>query len=397
MTALEIPTDARPGVIVLFGSGETSPSGRKVFDRVLRDLPQPPRLALLETPAGFELNSAQVIGRVGDFIRHRLQNYRPQITLVPARKRGTPHSPDQPEVVAPLLESDLIFMGPGSPSYAVRQLSGSLAWHYLLARHRLGAALVLASAAAIAISAHALPVYEIYKVGEDPHWKPGLDFFGAYGLPLVFVPHWNNNDGGDELDTSRCFMGQPRFAELMAQLPPGLTVIGIDEKTALLMDLNAGLCRVIGLGGVTLIHTGHDHSLPGPDLRGTGLDEVAEQRQGHVHVYRDGETFPLSECCPLDLRFTLEGLPPLAWKQALEAQARLQAERRAAASAPAAPQPVGAVAAPVEVQALLAARQEARARKDWPAADALRRQIAELGWQVVDTPEGQKLVKGEEK
>jgi hypothetical protein len=395
LASLELPGDARPGVVVLFGSGETSPSGRKVFDRVLKDLPPSPRLALLETPAGFELNSAQVIGRVAEFIRHRLQNYQPQITLVPARKRGTPDSPDEPAVVAPLLESDLIFMGPGSPSYAVRQLSGSLAWHYLLARHRLGAALVLASAATVAIGAHALPVYEIYKVGEDPHWKAGLDFFGAYGLPLVFVPHWNNNDGGDELDTSRCFMGQPRFAVLMEQLPPDLTVIGIDEKTALVMDLAAGVCRVIGLGGVTLIHTGHDHPAPGPDLGGTGLSEVAEQRDSHVHVYRDEATFPLSECCPLDLRFTLEGLPPQAWKQALEVQARLQAERQAAAAALQTPKPVAADAAPDEVQTLLAARQEARLRKDWPAADLLRRQIAELGWQVLDTPEGQKVARAE--
>ena len=33
----------------------------------------------------------------------------------------------------------MIFMGPGSPSYAVRQLEDSLTWEYILARHRLGA------------------------------------------------------------------------------------------------------------------------------------------------------------------------------------------------------------------------------------------------------------------
>ena len=395
MTNLILPGDARPGVVVLFGSGETSPSGRKVFDQVLKDLPQPPRLALLETPAGFELNSTQVIGRVAEFIRHRLQNYQPQVTLVPARKRGTPDSPDEPQVVAPLLESDLIFMGPGSPTYAVRQLSDSLAWHYLLARHRLGAALVLASAATIALSAYALPVYEIYKVGEDPHWKAGLDFFGAYGLPLVFVPHWNNNDGGDELDTSRCFMGQPRFADLMGQLPLDVTVIGIDEKTALLMDPNVGICRVIGLGSVTLIHSGHRHAHPGPDLHGTGLAEVAVQRDAHVHIHRFGESFPFSECCPWQAHLTLEGLPPLAWKQALEAQARMQADRLAAAEAPSASQTLDVDIASDQVQTLLAARQEARLRKDWPAADALRLQIAALGWQVVDTPDGPKLVRSE--
>ena len=63
-----------PGLIVLFGSGETSPSGRKIFDGLLRLLPQSPRITLLETPAGFELNSHQVISRVGDFFLHRLQN-----------------------------------------------------------------------------------------------------------------------------------------------------------------------------------------------------------------------------------------------------------------------------------------------------------------------------------
>jgi hypothetical protein len=180
----------------------------------------------------------------------------------------------------------------------------------------------------------------------------------------------------------------------MGQLPLDVTVIGIDEKTALLMDPNVGICRVIGLGNVTLIHSGHKHAPPGPDLHGTGLAEVAGQRDAHVHIHRSGESFPLSECCPWEVHLTLEGLPPLAWKQALDAQARMQAERLTAGEATPATQPVGAEVAPDQVQSLLAARQEARLRKDWPAADAFRAQIAALGWQVVDTPEGPMLVKG---
>jgi hypothetical protein len=354
----------------------------------LKRLPAPPRLALLETPAGFELNSAQVIGRVADFLERRLQNYQPQISVIPARKRGTDFSPDDPALVSPLLEADLIFMGPGSPTYAVRQLQSSLAWHYLLARHQLGATMVFASAAVVAISTFALPVYEIYKVGEDLYWNKGLDFFGLYGLPLVLIPHWNNHDGGEELDTSRCFMGKSRFAELMQSLPADLTVIGIDEKTALVLDLQAGVCRVAGLGSVTIIHTGHKHPSPGPDLRGTGLDEVAEQRLGHIHIYHDGEEFPLQQCCPLTLRSAVEDLPPTAWKQALQVQECLAAKRatpyHAIASAP--------EAVPSEVQRLLDARQQARLRKDWSAADDLREQMAALGWKVVDTPEGPQLV-----
>ena len=374
--------ESTPGPIVFFGSGETSPSGRKVFEAVFQKLPASPKVALLETPAGFELNSAQVIGRVADFLRHRLQNYNPQIKIIPARKRGTDFSPDNPDLVEPLLDADLIFMGPGSPTYAVRQLNGSLAWEMIMARHRLGAALVMASAATIAVSAFALPVYEIYKVGEDLHWKDGLNFFNLYGFPLVFIPHWNNNDGGDELDTSRCFMGQPRFARLMEMLPSDLTVFGIDEKTALVMDMTSGLCEVKGLGHVTLIHTDHHHAddktHPPPEIAEgpmtDALAEVARKREGHVHAYASGQEFKLGECCPFVLPSGGEGLRAEVWIQALDTLKRSGEEVDAGI--------------PQQVLDLVESRQEARARKDWSEADRLREEIAVLGWQVNDTPEG---------
>jgi cyanophycinase-like exopeptidase len=384
-------SEPTPGLVILFGSGETSPSGRKVFEAVLKTLPPSPRLALLETPAGFEMNSTQVIGRVGEFIQRRLQNYQPQITIVQARKRGTPFSPDNEVIVSPLLEADMIFMGPGSPSYAVRQLDKSLAWDYIVARHRLGGALVLASSAVVAISAYALPVYEIFKVGEDLHWKKGLDFFGQYGLPLVLIPHWNNNDGGEDLDTSRCFMGKPRFAELMEMLSSEVMLIGIDELTALIMDLQAGTCRVIGSGGVTLIHKAHEYAANKPDLDDTNMVEVVERRFGHLHFYKNGETFPLKECCPVELLPLVEGLPPATWKQALEAQHRIHTERKKNIE-----QKLRAMDnedIPTEVRKILEHREEARMRKDWCEADALRDQIAALGWKILDTPEGPRLVR----
>lgn len=340
-----------PGSVVFFGSGETSPSGQRIFDRLFRRLPPSPKVALLETPAGFELNSPQVAGRVKDFLGHHLQNYNPQLSIVPARKRGTPFSPNAPWLVAPLLESDLVFMGPGSPTYAVSQLRDSLAWHFLVARHRLGACLALASAATIAFGAHALPVYEIYKVGEELHWKEGLDFFGPYGLNLVFVPHWNNADGGEELDTSRCYMGVARFEPLLGMLPKEAVIVGIDEHTGLLIDLAAGTCQVIGSEGVTLI------------------------REGREQHYTSEQVFSLSDLGPFHLPAPAEGLPAGLWQEVLAAH--LQAEE--------VPQPTP------KVLALLAARDEARASKDWQAADSLRRRIKSLGWQVIDTPSGSRL------
>lgn len=376
-----IPT--QPGRIILFGSGETSPTGRKVFEHIFRALPPSPTLALLETPAGFELNSHQVISRVGDFFIHRLQNYHPKVELIPARKRGTPFSPDEPEIVAPLLTADLIFMGPGSPSYAIRQLRDSLAWYYLIARHRLGAVMALASAATVAFSAFALPVYEIYKVGEELRWNQGLDFFNLYGLQLVFIPHWNNQEGGVELDTSRCFMGMERFVRLMEMLPEEITIVGLDEKTALVMDPSTSECQVMGLGMVTLIHTGHKHrgiQYPPGDISSAmgGSDEdlqkIVEQRSGHVHQYVGGQVFPMSDIGDFHPYHPEASLPYPIWQKAIEATRQRMADHPEKPSE--------------AVTFLIQKREIARQAAEWDTADKLRDQVLSLGWEIIDTKDG---------
>ena len=96
-----------PGRVVLFGSGEVSAEAQPIHDFVLKGVDPPVRAAIVETPAGFEPNSASVAGRLAEFLKVRLQNYRPEVTVVPARKRGTPFSPDDPAIVAPLLTANL--------------------------------------------------------------------------------------------------------------------------------------------------------------------------------------------------------------------------------------------------------------------------------------------------
>jgi cyanophycinase-like exopeptidase len=146
------------GQIAFLGSGETSLAGGRIFESLAKKINEPLRIALMETPAGFELNSAQVVGKVGEFMKTRLQNYKPVVDVIPARKKNSTFSPDDPEIVKPLLYANMIFMGPGSPTYAIRNLKNTLAWDIIRARHRLGATLIFASAATISISAHALPV-----------------------------------------------------------------------------------------------------------------------------------------------------------------------------------------------------------------------------------------------
>ncbi len=343
------------GIVALMGSGETSAAGGLVFEAAVRRLDARPKIGILETPAGFELNTHRVAGRVAEYLNTRLQNYQPQIRLIPARKKNSAFSPDDPDICAGILSSNLIFFGPGSPTYAVRQLEGTLAWEYIQARQRLGACLALASAATIALGKKAIPVYEIYKVGEDPHWKPGLDFFSPYGLSLIIVPHWNNSEGGTEVDTSRCFIGQQRFRLLVDQLKEDVTVLGLDEHTGLIIDLEAEECQVLGKGEIHIIRGGKETAFPNDS-------SFSIQQLGDFHPLADIKA----------------GINPDNWQVVADASENEHDEEPA-------------LLPPLEVIEALEQRRLARLEKNWKRSDQLRERISDLGWRVIDTSEGQKL------
>ncbi len=340
------------GKIAFLGSGETSLAGCRIFESLVRDLDHAPKIAVMETTAGFELNSDLVAGKVGDYLKTRLQNYSPEIHIIPARKKDTPFSPDNPDILAPLRNADLIFMGPGSPTYAVRQLQDSLAWDVIRYKNRSGVALIFASAATIAVSEFVLPVYEIFKVGEDVHAKPGLNLFDDCCLRLSFVPHWNNTDGGADVDTSRCFIGRERFDLWRQQVPADQTIIGLDEHTGIIIDFETNQCRVSGVSSVTVIG------------------------QTGTEIYPADETFSLMDLGDFCPAFPEEGISAAA----------LDFLRNAS-------EPELDPAPPAEVLTLAESRQNARADKDFSASDRLRDEIAALGWEVRDTPDGQELVK----
>lgn len=242
------------GPVVLFGSGETARHGRQAQEAVLQRLPVPARVAILETPAGFQPNADYVTAKLRDFVEHNLQNYRPDVAIVPARVPGQPGAdPNDPTVAGVLDGATYILAGPGSPTYAARTLAGTATLARIQASWADGAGIALASAAAIAFGTHVLPVYEIYKAGEDLGWRPGLDLFAPLDLDLTIVPHWNNREGGEHLDTSRCYMGEERFARLRAMLPPSTVVLGIDEHTSCIIDSEAGTLQVRGQGTITII------------------------------------------------------------------------------------------------------------------------------------------------
>ena len=340
------------GQIAFLGSGETSLAGGRIFESLARKINEPLCIALMETPAGFELNSSQVVGRVGDFMMARLQNYKPEVDIIAARKKDSPYSPDDPDIIKPLLYANMIFMGPGSPTYAIRHLKDTLAWDVIRARHRLGATLVFASAATISIGAHSLPVYEIYKVGQDVHMVDGLNLFKDFGVHLSFVPHWNNADGGVDLDTSRCFMGMDRFEEWCDLLPSENTTLGLDEHTGIIIDFEDATCEVSGISSVSLV------------------------RECDPEIYSSGSKFALNELGDIHIPDPIEkDIPANVWDMVINAP------------------PLEADKPSDEIVALAEQRVFARANKNWAESDKLRDEITALGWSIQDSKDGYKLVK----
>ena len=233
-------------LIVVMGSGETAPpmvrTHREVFERVGAG-----SSVLLDTPFAFQENADELIAKAQ---RYFAQTVGHRVGV--ARWRAD----------APVLERELaldvvgqarwVFAGPGSPTYALRHWRGTAVPRALADVVRRGGALVLGSAAAVTAGSHALPVYEIYKAGQDPQWATGLDLLADLaGISAAVIPHFNNAEGGTH-DTRFCYLGRRRLDVLEAELPEEVGVLGVDEHTALLLDLAAGTAHVRGNATVTV-------------------------------------------------------------------------------------------------------------------------------------------------
>jgi hypothetical protein len=156
-----------------------------------------------------------------------------------------------------------LFTGPGSPSFALRQWVGTPVPDVLADLLRpggAGGALVFSSAAALTLGVATVPVYEIYKVGADPFWLDGLDLLTALGLPVAVIPHFDNTEGGNH-DTRFCYLGLPRLERLEQELPDGVFVLGVDEHTGVILDLDADAATILGRGVVTLRQQGRQRVL----------------------------------------------------------------------------------------------------------------------------------------
>jgi len=231
-----------PRIATLMGSGELSPTMVKVHRQILERLgPRPVPSLFLGTPFGFQENARELGQRAVTYFSESLQTP----LDVAAGEEG------DDTLTSQLRRSRYVFSGPGSPTYALRRWEGTAVPQLLREKLAGGGAVTFASAAALTLGSHTVPVYEIYKVGAEPHWLPGLGVLGAAGLEVAVIPHYNNAEGGTH-DTHFCYLGERRLAAMEELLPAETFVLGVDEHTALVIDLDERSVEVHGLGVVTV-------------------------------------------------------------------------------------------------------------------------------------------------
>jgi hypothetical protein len=267
-------TARAPRILAIMGSGETAPTMVTPHREIVARLGEPtPRAVLLDTPYGFQENASEITERAVEYFAHRVQ-----LTIEAAGILG-PLAPDQAHR-APLAEAaalsrlrtaGFIFAGPGSPSYALSVWRSSPVPEALATKLADGGAVVFSSAAALTLGRFSVPVYEIYKVGLPMHWLDGLDLMRAAGFEgsCVVIPHYDNAEGGTH-DTRFCYLGERRLAAMEAMLPDDAWVLGIDEHTVLVADLDAKTVTVSGRGGLTVRRRGRSQVFPSGTKLGLG-------------------------------------------------------------------------------------------------------------------------------
>src|SRR3984893_7921159 len=372
-----------PRLIALFGSGETSPVMTSVHQELIARVSDPDLNAiLLDTPFGFQENADEIAFRIVAYFR---QNVGSEITVASFRHSERSTALEVEQFLRSISDANYVFAGPGSPTYAVRHWRNHGVRDQLVEKVARGGCLAFASAAAIGLGAYALPVYEIYKVGDDPWWTEGLDVLGEIGVRCAIIPHYNNREGGSH-DTRYCYLGESRMRLRESMLPDDAVILGVDEYTACIIDVDAQTVTVHGPGGVTVRRRGTERrwertTFPFSELLGAastpsvlarrdvdGLGAVILEMESVLHEWSSdlGGTDERDRG-RMELRQLVVRLGEMV-RGGAQAGMREQLE-------------------PL-VDVLLSLRGEARREQRFHEADRLREILAQCGVEVEDTPTG---------
>jgi hypothetical protein len=405
----------RPRLLAIIGSGETAPTMSKVHRLLVERLGAPPVDAvLLDSPYGFQENADEISQRTVGYFRNL------QIPVDVASWRTPDDVLARERALARIDDADHVFAGPGSPTYALRVWEHSRLRDVLAGKLIHGGCVAFASAAALTLGAATVPVYEIYKVGATPYWATGLDLLAQIGLRAAVIPHYDNAEGGTH-DTRFCYLGERRLRLLESTLETETVVLGVDEHTATLIDLDADTVTVLGRAALTVRRQGVSTVFPSGAT--VAIEELRVIAAGGKPVGSPVTVPPSAAEAPgltpslraeadrleqvfdtglrtRDVSAAVTAILELEqaivdWSADTEEMDGVEAPRamlrrmvtRLAELAMVGARDPREVVAPF-VDALLELRDRAREQSSWTVADAVRDRLTAAGIEVRDTPDG---------
>jgi hypothetical protein len=325
------------------------------------------RAVSLDTAYGFQANVPQMTEKIVDYFATSLR-----VPIAPLHFTVFEGSSDVERAAfrQDVRAANYVFAGPGSPSYALHQWAPLDLADDLRGTLASGGVLCFASAAALTLGSLTVPVYEIYKVGTEVHWLPGLDVLSMAGIRGAIIPHYDNAEGGN-YDTRFCYLGEERLMALERQLPEDTGILGVDEHTAGIIDLELKTVTVMGKGAVYWRRNAETRTFESGSV--SALSEIQSFEPQGVAPARSTQP----DASDVDVLVTLaqKGGP-----ESIDAIARLA--RMASTGG-------GDRIDPTElVEGLLALRVGARDSKDFALADRIRDVLVASGIEVMDTPDG---------
>ena len=356
------------GVLALLGSGETAPGMTKIH-RSLLSRYETVKAVNIDSPYGFQQNVPQMTEKLVEYFNISLQTKLEPLGFENFEKTSLVNR----EIFRQKLrEANYVFSGPGSPTYALAQWKPMDLGNELFEVINGGGTVCFSSAAVLTLGAFTAPIYEIYKAGSNLYWLEGLDLMKFLGLNCVVIPHFDNAEGGN-YDTSACYLGLKRLVELEEMLPPGTATLGIDEHTAVLIDLEEKTLRVEGRsnahwrlnGAVKTIHSGEVKSLS--ELQSIAADSTNNEQQATEIVSVN------------EIEFLIEQISPQT-SEAVKAVATLAQLAENGGT--------GFIEPTSLINALIEIRSVARAAGDYGLSDKIRDVLIDSNIEVSDSQDG---------
>lgn len=213
------------GPIAIVGSGEFLPVMAPIDQALLAD--RPGRVAIIPTAAGLEGDRS-----VNRWLTLGEAHYSAFGVETIAVRALDQESANDPANAAAVEGSGLIYFSGGDPSHVISSMRGTITWDAVVTSWTQGAALAGCSAGAMMMG----------SVSASPRRSDVIAGMAIFE-ELCVLPHF------DRLDQRQGMTDSVR-----AQLEADVTLLGVDENTAVIVDPATGVGVVAGDGNAWLIN-----------------------------------------------------------------------------------------------------------------------------------------------